>query len=343
MASNQAQAGSSTSTTEHSVRVLKDHRKIYKMMKFSSGNDLDFVKLSQTPVRMERENNFKEYKTANDLDQMPKFGAGSEFGREQKEIARKKKYGIMMKNYNPNDQPWLLKIGKNKEMKKYKGVREGTITENTSYYIFTQCADGAFEAFPIEEWYNFSPMIRYKYLNSDEAEDEFSRRDKTLNYFSIMVRKRCRNDEEPDKGNDDGENVKVKTSKKKGKDLVLTDMDEWFDMSDDDADDDNEDDEDADSNKKKGKKLAKKVRKKRTAKHNSDDEAIEESDEGDYDDKEVDYISDSGSSSEDETSKKDKYEQKGVDEEKGLRKLIDSEDESEEEEKKVESNTKLPQ
>jgi hypothetical protein len=26
---------------------------------------------------------------------------------------------------------------------------------------------------------------------------------------------------------------------------VLTDMDEWFDMSDDDADDDNEDDEDA--------------------------------------------------------------------------------------------------
>jgi transcription initiation factor TFIIF subunit alpha len=67
---------------------------------------------------MERENNFKEYKTANDLDQMPKFGAGSEFGREQKEIARKKKYGIMMKNYNPNDQPWLLKIGKNKEMKK---------------------------------------------------------------------------------------------------------------------------------------------------------------------------------------------------------------------------------
>jgi hypothetical protein len=46
------------------------------------------------------------------------------------------------------------------------------------------------------------------------------------------------------------------------------------------------------------------------------------------------------SSSEDETSKKDKYEQKGVDEEKGLRKLIDSEDESEDEEKKVENNEK---
>ena len=58
---------------------------------------------------------------------------------------------------------------------RFRGVREGTITENTSYYIFTQCADGAFEAFPVEEWYNFSPMIRYKYLNSEEAEEEFSR------------------------------------------------------------------------------------------------------------------------------------------------------------------------
>lgn len=56
-----------------------------------------------------------------------------------------------------------------------KGVREGTITENTSYYIFTQCADGAFEAFPVEEWYTFSPVIKYKYLNSEEAEEEFSR------------------------------------------------------------------------------------------------------------------------------------------------------------------------
>ncbi|VDH89963.1 general transcription factor IIF subunit 1-like [Mytilus galloprovincialis] len=338
----QVAAASGSATQEHSVRVLKDHRKIYKMMKFSSGNELDFVKLSETPVRMERENNFKEYKTANDIGQMPKFGAGSEFGREQKEIARKKKYGIMMKNYNPSDQPWLLKIGKNKETKRYKGVREGTITENTSYYIFTQCSDGAFEAFPVEEWYNFSPMIRYKYLNSEEAEEEFSRRDKTLNYFSIMVRKRCRNDEDLDKVDEEEKNLKVKTSKKSSKDLVLTDIDEWFDISDDEDDDDDNDEEDGDEDskkKKKGKKLAKKIKKKRTAKHNSDDEAIEESDEGDYDDKEVDYISDSGSSSEEEGTKKDKYEEKGVDEEKGLRKLIGSdEEESEEEEKKEEEN-----
>ena len=58
---------------------------------------------------------------------------------------------------------------------RFKGVREGTITENTSYYIFTQCTDDAFEAFPIEEWYNFQPQIRYKYLNVDEAEEEFNK------------------------------------------------------------------------------------------------------------------------------------------------------------------------
>lgn len=67
---------------------------------------------------MERENNFKEYKQANDVDLMPKFGAGSEFGREQKEEARRKKYGIMLKRYVPEDQPWLMKLGQGKSGKK---------------------------------------------------------------------------------------------------------------------------------------------------------------------------------------------------------------------------------
>ncbi|KAH7935268.1 hypothetical protein HPB52_005170 [Rhipicephalus sanguineus] len=59
-------------------------------------------------IRMERENNMKEFKME---DEMPKFGAGSEFGRDQKEEARRKKYGIIMKKYNPDDQPWLLRVG----------------------------------------------------------------------------------------------------------------------------------------------------------------------------------------------------------------------------------------
>lgn len=58
---------------------------------------------------MERENNLKEFKADEDL---PKFGAGSEFGREQREESRRKKYGIISKKYNPEDQPWILKLGK---------------------------------------------------------------------------------------------------------------------------------------------------------------------------------------------------------------------------------------
>jgi len=42
---------------------------------------------------------------------MPKFGAGSEYGREQREEARKKKFGMRIKKYNSDDQPWLLNLG----------------------------------------------------------------------------------------------------------------------------------------------------------------------------------------------------------------------------------------
>ena len=60
-------------------------------------------------------------------------------------------------------------------MSRFKGTKEGGINDNASYYVFTQCANGVFEAFPVENWYNFTPVIKYKYLNSDEAEEEYSR------------------------------------------------------------------------------------------------------------------------------------------------------------------------
>ena len=56
---------------------------------------------------------------------------------------------------------------------RFRGTREGGVKENASYYIFTQSADGAFEAYPIEDWYNFVPIARFKHLTADEAEEEF--------------------------------------------------------------------------------------------------------------------------------------------------------------------------
>ena len=48
------------------------------------------------------------------------------------------------------------------------------------------------------------------------------------------------------------------------------------------------------SKPKEKKKEGKPVKRKKNAKMNNDDEAIEESDEGDFDDRELDYITDSG-------------------------------------------------
>lgn len=51
---------------------------------------------------------------------MFRFGAGSEFGREAKEEARRKKLGIVAKKYRPDDQPWILKCY-GSTVKKFKG------------------------------------------------------------------------------------------------------------------------------------------------------------------------------------------------------------------------------
>lgn len=37
-------------------------------------------------------------------------GAGSEFGKKQREEARRKKYGIVTREFKVEDQPWILKV-----------------------------------------------------------------------------------------------------------------------------------------------------------------------------------------------------------------------------------------
>ena len=56
-------------------------------------------------------------------------------------------------------QPWLMRIGGKKDGKHYRGQREGAVSENTTFYVFTHAPDGSFEAHPIKEWYNFVPRV----------------------------------------------------------------------------------------------------------------------------------------------------------------------------------------
>ena len=52
--------------------------------------------------------------------------------------------------------------------RKYRGIREGGVAENTTFYLFSHGKDGAF---PISDWYNFTTIQRYKTLDADEAEE----------------------------------------------------------------------------------------------------------------------------------------------------------------------------
>ncbi|KAI5635855.1 transcription initiation factor IIF, alpha subunit (TFIIF-alpha) domain-containing protein [Phthorimaea operculella] len=319
-------SGSQAATVqEFKIRVPKNVKKKYHVMRFNATLNVDFAKWTQ--VKMERENNIKEFKGID--EDMPKFGAGSEYGRDVREEARRKKFGIIARKYKPEDQPWILKVG-GKTGKKFKGIREGGVSENAAYYVFTHAADGAIDAYPLQEWYNFQPIQRYKALSAEEAEQEFGRRNKVMNFFSLMFRKRMRGDEAAD--DDDPDEKKTKGGKAK-KDLKISDMDEWIDSEDDSDDDsdaekkDKDEDSDSGAKKKKDKKKAGAAAKK---KKKVEDEAFEDSDDGDEEGREKDYISDSSESESDHENKANK-DLKGVAEEDALRKLLTSDEDSEEE------------
>ena len=193
--------------------------------------------------------------------------------------------------------------------------------------MFFQASDGAFDAFPVNEWYNFTAIKRYKALTAEEAEEQFEKRDKILNYFSVMVSKKKKDSEVAD-----GSFVEDKQSKKKGRGgFKVTDLDEWGFDSEDGRGSDDEESGDEGYKKGKNKKGAKKKNNKKKKKDSDDDEesALEESDEGDFDQREVDYMT---SSSDEEGSDDDRNnrEMKGVEDEDGLKQLQVTDDEDEE-------------
>jgi transcription initiation factor TFIIF subunit alpha len=229
---------------------------------------------------MERENNMKDFKAME--EDMPKFGAGSEYNRDQKEEARRKKFGIISKKYNPDAQPWILKVGGGKSGKKFKGSREGGVSENAAHFIFTQTKDGSIEAFPLNEWYNFQPIQRFKSLTAEEAEEEFGRRKKCVNMWSMKMRMKLKNkdDEEPE----DPEDKPVKGAKGGDKKkLQISEMDEWMDSDDMSSSDESggeekkkreeDSDEEAAAKKAKGKQAQNQKKKKKN--RDLDDEAFE--------------------------------------------------------------------
>ncbi|XP_027562717.1 general transcription factor IIF subunit 1-like isoform X2 [Neopelma chrysocephalum] len=58
-------------------------------------------------ARMERDMSNKRIYAEEEL---PESGAGSEFHRKLREEARRKKYGIVLREFRAEDQPWILRV-----------------------------------------------------------------------------------------------------------------------------------------------------------------------------------------------------------------------------------------
>lgn len=314
--------GSSSSTTEYTVRVPKNTSKKYNIMAFNAGDRVNCS--SWTQARMERDMSARRIYGE---EETPESGAGSEFGKKQREEARRKKFGIVTREFKVEDQPWILKVN-GKAGKRFKGIKKGGVTENASYYIFTQCPDGAFEAFPVHGWYNFTQQAKHRTLTAEEAEEEWGRRNKVVNHFSIMLQRRLREQERGEDDEDETEKGGKKKKKKgggRGSDLLIHDLEDDLEMSSDDSD--SSMGEDGESKAKTKKDSGKGKGKKKKQKGN-DKEALEDSDDGDYEGLEVDYMSEESSSDEEPTNEKLT---KAEEHPKGIDEMSESEEESEEE------------
>jgi len=277
------------------VRVPRNLAKKYSVMRFQS-TKVDISSISK--AQMSRQTDTLEEKESENL---PSFGAGSEFGRERREEARKKRRGFVTQPKDPEAAPWNLKIG-GKSGRRFTGRKEAGINENSSYYVLTQCEDGAFEAVPVSNWCNFTAAIKYQTLTMDEAEEEFGRREKTLNYFTLMVKKRLQDKEDSEEGD---ENNLEKTSKiaSRTANLIIHDDDRDLSLSEEEGEDDDDENQGTNKNKedKQGNKDKNKVGQKRQQKKKKDSDADSDAsseEDGYLDSKEVDYLSDSSSSSE---------------------------------------------
>ena len=54
-----------------------------------------------------------QYVPRQDWEAQPKSGQGSEFNKEAKELARRRKFGYMPKKISPDDMPWILSLKRN--------------------------------------------------------------------------------------------------------------------------------------------------------------------------------------------------------------------------------------
>ena len=271
-------------TNEEDCRVFSvfrpDSRTLldYYVTKFDANSSVDF---KNCPARMERENNFKEFKSMYGTDtDLPTSGAGSEYGREKREEARRKKFGFKARQYDPKSQPFILKMGAGKEAKKMKGTKNGGVAKNAGYVAFVLTPQKSFISLPVSDWYNFAPVAKRVTLNIEEAEEQFSKRDKIYNHFAIMSNKKKDKREEEEDDDEDFEGKPAKRQKRNSSKNVIETMSDSGEESESDDEGALNDDDRRNKKRKRNEK-------------SEDDETVEENDEDEGVDegRELDYLS----------------------------------------------------
>ncbi|EFP09061.1 hypothetical protein CRE_22547 [Caenorhabditis remanei] len=305
---------------DFNVRVAKSNDNVrYSVMMFNGMDKVDTSKWTlESAVTMEREDNQRVILSTQTVQE---YGEGSEYGKAAREEARRKKYGRQSKSYKLDNQPWKLTFtepeGRQRQM---RGIREGGANEHADYWVFLKPPGSSeFKAYKVDEWHKFLPAITHKTLDIDQAEEQFSQRNKVMNQFALKAAIQNQLN-----ATDDSEMTEQQKR-------LLKIKDEGSSDDSDDGDDEVEgggggDDKKA-KNKKKKKKNLKPAKEKRQRVENSDEVAKYESSDGEDEGREYDYISDSGTDSDREQVPSDEKIEKqlvGVAEEEGARKLFET-------------------
>ncbi|CDW54735.1 transcription initiation factor IIF, alpha [Trichuris trichiura] len=322
---------SASSTREEFIVRVPELSPEQKVTIFKFGGNLGVDVIKWNHVTLDREDNADVYA---EEDVMPKFGAGSEYGKHARLEARKKKLGYRSQQYRRSEQPWLLTVN-DKHTRKYRGIREGGVSEHADYWIFVKSGENIFDAYPVSEWYNFMAVSRFKALDIDQAEEKFKERGKVLNQFALKTQLRTANSEANE------EEVQFRRTK-----FIIINLQYFACRLRVNQPKKATKRSRAEKKRKELKKQAK-IRRQKDA-NEEDLIASAESDDGDEEGREIDYMSDTDTDvykpslrvsmlrsvkifRSDEPEKKQAEQLIGVDEEIGMRALIGSDEEEEEE------------
>ncbi|KAK6103989.1 Transcription initiation factor IIF alpha subunit (TFIIF-alpha) family protein [Brugia pahangi] len=302
---------------QYTVRIPKRNgSRRYSVLKFNGTLKIDPGKwaMADYSIRMAREDN-KEQAAVNEIRQ--DYGEGSEYGKALREEARRKKYGRQFQTYQHDNQPWVLSItDPSTKERRFRSIREGGAGEHADYWVFLKSGE-EFHAYKVDEWYQFMPFSTHRTLDIDQAEERFRERNRVMNQFALKAQIQ----QQLKAMDEDGEQM-IKTTKS----LKIKDEASSDENSDGEKGDDEDDAPVGSSKPKKNSKPTARARKdKRQRVENADEVAAYESDDGDDEGREYDYMSDSGSESDrDVVPMEQKVDEAmvAVGDETGLKKLI---------------------